>query len=122
MSTVRFIGIKQFDDFEQTTITTLCTRYMEKLERDLPKEFKLAFHCKLHKKQGKQKYSFHGRVNTPNFLFSSEASDWDLRRTVHKVMKKLERELQHKYKTEGQPQEKLRPKRGRSVKRFTAPQ
>ena len=31
----------------------------------------------------------------------SKHADWDLPRTVHKTIKNLEQEIQHKYKTEG---------------------
>jgi len=121
MSTVRFIGLNTFDSTDQSIIKTLCTRYMEKLERDLNPQFKLSFHCKRYRAQGKPKHSFHARIQMhTKLIVHSQATDWDLRRTVHKVMQKLERELQHKYKTEGQPQERLRSKRGTSLKQFSS--
>ena len=67
----------------------------------------------IYKTKGKAKYSFNCRANSPQANFHSEASDWDLLRTVHKVMKKMELEVKKYHKSGSQPQEKVHPKRAK---------
>jgi hypothetical protein len=59
------------------------------------------------------KYSFHARVDGPQFAAKADAVDWDMRRTVHKVMQALENELEHKMKKHGQKQERFHPKKAK---------
>ncbi len=112
MAVVNFIGIKQFDTDESRVIKTLVQRHMEKIERIIP-GYKLVFHTKLYKTQGKVKYSFNGRVTNPNIRLHSEAADWNLSTTVHKVMKKLFNEAKKQCRVGSQPQEKFHPKRAK---------
>ncbi len=109
----RFVNIKQFDIQESSKIKELSEEYSEKFERHLPNsKLSLDLHKQKEKeKSDKVKYAIHARLITENTTLISKASDWDLARTLHKVFKGMENEIQHKYRTEGQPQEKLPRKR-----------
>ena len=56
---------------------------------------------------------FNARIESPDMVLKSDASDWDLRRTVHMLMKALENELKRRFKTEGQKQERFHPKKAK---------
>ena len=112
MSKVNYIGLKSLDATEGEILKTLVLKYLVKLDRSLPNG-NVKFHVKLHEIGGKVKYSFHARVKAEKEILGSAADDWDLRRTVHKVMKKLLSSVEHKLKLDGQKQEKFHPKRAK---------
>jgi len=98
---VKFIGLKDLTQEEANLVTVLVEEYALKYQRDLP-DFNLIIRIKkLSKTGGKHKYSIHARLNDPSTILVSQAFDWDFPRTIHKSMKKLGNELQHKFKTEG---------------------
>lgn len=97
---IQFIGLNGLEKKESDIIKGLAVEYYNRVLRDLPQAL-LVLQVKIYKEEGKQKFSMHARINHPSIVLAAQAADWDLRRTVHKVMKKIERELQHKYKTEG---------------------
>jgi ribosome-associated translation inhibitor RaiA len=111
MSVVRYVGLKALGD-QESVVKTLVERYMEKLERDLP-YYDMVVHVKLYKEEGKPKYFFQARVQSPDVKLRADAVDWDLRRTVHKVMKRLETEMNHTFKNDAQPQERFHPKKAK---------
>lgn len=116
MAVVKFVNLKNFDAFEVARIKTLTIRYMEKLERDLPPLFSMVLRGKKYEKEGSRvKYDFHVRLERP--ILTSHAADWDLSRALHRVMQKLEREIQKKFKTEGQKQGKIHVKESRKRRR-----
>ena len=108
MATIRFVNLKQFGIFERMKVKSLSTKHTKKLERDLP-NLDVVLHCKRYEKDGESsKYSFHAKVQRP-IVFATQSSDWDLATAVHKVMGKLERGVQKKFKTEGR--KKIKTKR-----------
>ncbi len=102
---VRFIGLNAFTKEEVKQIKELSELYSKKIIRDFPKA-KLVIHTKKHETAGKVgkavKYSFHARVESPIILLSSEAADWDLKKVIHETLRKLEIEMQHKFRTDAQ--------------------
>ena len=99
---IQFKGLVNFDTLEEATIKQLAREYYDKLLRDI-KDALLVLDLKKYENEGKKvKYALHSRVESGSTLIlNTKASDWDLRRTLHKLFKKLERELQHKYKLKG---------------------
>lgn len=99
---IQFKGLVNFTTLEEATIKKLTREYYDKLLRDI-KDALLVIDLKKYENQGKRtKYAFHSRVESGKTLvLVTKASDWDLRRTLHKLFQKLERELQHKYKLKG---------------------
>jgi len=102
---LRFIGLKAFTEKETNEIRELSELYSQKILRDLPKA-NIIIHTKKHETAGKVgkavKYSLHARVEAPSILLSSEAADWDLKKVVHETLRKLETEMQHKFRTDAQ--------------------
>mgnify|MGYP001561776779 CR=1 FL=1 len=118
MADVRFINLRTFDATEVARIKTIVLPYAEKLQRDIH-NCSVAFYGKKYDKAGERaKYSFHVRLEGPSYLLSAHAFDWDVKIATHKVMKKLENEIKHKFKTDGQKQGKIHVKeRERQQKR-----
>ena len=112
MSKVNYVGINSLNRTESGILKKLVMGYLKQLDRSAPKA-NVRFHVKLHEIGGKLKYSFHARLNLGKDTLSSEAADWDLRRTVHKVMKKLLTAVEHKLHSEGQKQQKFHPRKAK---------
>lgn len=111
MGVVQFVGLKKLGD-DAGTAQNLIEKYMEKLDRDFP-DHQLIVHTKLHNIGGRVKYSFHARLDHPQMLAKADAVDWDLKRTVHKVMQALENEIEHRFKIHAQKQERFHPKKAK---------
>lgn len=102
---IKFIGLNTFTKKEATQIKELSELYSKKIIRDFPKA-NIIIHTKKHETSGKTtkaiKYSFHARVESPTVLLNSEAADWDLKKVIHETLRKLEMEMQHKFRTDAQ--------------------
>jgi len=101
---IQFIGVKKLPPEDQALVHALSTEYYPKIKRSLKNLTSLAVHVKEYKKAGRRhKYSIHVRVLAPTQIFeSTKAADWDLRRTLHKAFKDVEREIQHQLHTDDQ--------------------
>lgn len=103
-----FVGLKDFDEAEQEKIKLLTKESCVRIDMDLPTST-LILQIKKHAAKGKRvNYSVHARVNAPSYLLEAKADDWDLATVLHKVFDKVMHQIQHKFRTEGQPQEKHR--------------
>ncbi len=100
---IQFIGLNDLEMPEQALVNKLATSYHEKIRRQLSNMTSLVVHIKIHKKTGTHhKYSLHARALAPSKMFESTATDWDLAKALHKVFIEMEREIQHKLKTDSQ--------------------
>lgn len=99
---IQFVGLINFNESESVTIKQLTQEYYDKILRDVKDALLIISLKKYDQKETKCKYAFHSRVESGStVLLTSEASDWDLKRTLHKLFQKLEKGLQHKYKLKG---------------------
>jgi len=99
---IKFIGLDIFTKKESDKIKELSELYFKKILRNFPKS-NLIIHAKKHDVTGKAvKYSVHARVEAPNILLNSKAADWDLKKVIHETLRKLETEMQHKFRTDAQ--------------------
>lgn len=100
MEAIQYIGIDQLDDTEKQVLDKLSAEYYEKIQRMLKNETSIVIHVKEYEKQGsRKKYSLHVRAIAPTVIFeSSNASDWDLARTLHKAFNDIEKQIEHRFK------------------------
>tara|TARA_Y100000310_G_C20668295_1_gene808840 strand:- start:2171 stop:2614 length:444 start_codon:yes stop_codon:yes gene_type:complete len=112
MGILRYVGIRSLAKLEQDKVKTLMLKYMEKLDRYFV-NYNCKIHLKTHDVEGRPNYSFHARIFNPDFLFSAKADDWDLNKTVHKLMKKVLTEAEHKFHKGEQKQQKFHPKKAK---------
>ena len=101
---IQFVGVDVLPSNEQAVLQDLCTEYYEKIRRGIKNLTSLVVHLKEYSQEGgRHKFSFHIRAVSPAHTFvSTHSSDWDLARTLHRVFKNIERELQHKLKVDDQ--------------------
>ncbi len=109
---VTYSGLKQLTKQETTIVKALVLRYMKKLDRSVPGAT-LRFHGKLSDVGGRSRNTFTVHLRHGKTSLRVEAEDWDLQRTVHKVMKKLTTAVEHALHQEGQPQQKFHPKKAK---------
>ncbi len=99
---IEFIGLKDLKTEEVEKLTEIADHYHGKLAVRIPK-FLLKLHVKKFEKAGtnRAKFSSHLRLESPQIIAISESHDWDLSKTIHTCFKKLESELNHKFRLEG---------------------
>lgn len=104
MAEIKVNGIELLDEKEKEAATRLLNEYIPKIERLLKKEFVLEVYFKEHEKDGKRKkYSIDAKaVSSTNVIFSVSGFDWDFARTLHKVMNKLQTEIEHRFHSSDQ--------------------
>ena len=101
---ISYIGLKNLDNLEISKIKNLSVEYCEKFERNLGKDALLILHLQKYRVKGKRaKYSIHAKINSPSLILNANAADWDLNRTLHKVLKKFKGEIEHKFKPKPKP-------------------
>jgi len=98
MEKIEVIGIDNLTEEEKNTANNLLKGYIPKIERLVKNNILIKMHVKEHKKDGKgKKYSLHFEVIFAGKMLNSDAWDYDLSRTIHKAMKKIETEAEHKF-------------------------
>jgi hypothetical protein len=109
---VRYIGVNSLEVFEREIMKKLVMDYMVKLNRILHNP-NARFHVKLLRVNGKMMYSFSVRLKIGKEFMSFNVEDWDMRRTVRKVMTKVLNAVEKELKIKGQKQQKFHPKKAK---------
>jgi len=94
---IQISGIRDFKDDEKEVINKITTEYKDKFTKLLNNPGTVTIYFKKEKKQGdKAKYSIKLRVDNPKLEASS--LDWELSDALHKVLKKVESEIRHRFR------------------------
>lgn len=94
---IEFNGKNILNEEEKKVVDQLSKEYYEKVQRQLKKPFLFKIQISEHNSGGKRKkYSFEVNVICSGEIFKAQAFDWDCARTIHKLMKKIETEIEHK--------------------------
>ena len=102
MELIQIANIDVLNEDEKELLTTLANEYYQKVIRALKNECSIKINIKEYGRvednpDKKVKYSIHVVVTTATKLrFESGADDWDFARTIHKVFKDIERQIEHK--------------------------
>lgn len=97
MEPIQIIGIDELKEEEKEIVNVLANDYYGKIQRVLKNEISIKVHIKQHSKTGKRhKSDIRVKVVAPTKTFESQEADWDLARTLHRVFKNIERQLEHK--------------------------
>ena len=109
---ISYVGLNSLDSTEREIVKKLVSSYSDKINRygGIPS---LRVFLKLYKKQGKEKYSMHARLEVKKEVIDAKVYDWDIRRTTHAIMQKLLNGLEHKFHRDQQKQQKFHPKKGK---------
>ena len=87
------------DDNEKEVIEKLAQEYYDKIARAIKNDISMNMHLKTYSKGGKQKeWEIKAKIAGPTKIFESKETDWDLARTLHKVFKSIERQIEHRFK------------------------
>lgn len=98
MEKIEVVGINNLTEEEKKIANNLLKEYIPKIERLVKNDILIKMHVKEYKKDGKgKKYSLHFEVIFSGTMLHSDAWDYDLSRTIHKAMKKIESEAEHKF-------------------------
>jgi len=110
MDAIRYIGLNDLGAEEKTTVNKLTDEYFQRLKRDMHNELQLVVHVKvLHQKESKRKeYHMEARAEAPTQIFESSNEDWNIEVCTHDLFRKLEKEIKHKFHSEGSDNTKNR--------------
>lgn len=100
MEPIQIIGMDEIeDDIDRETVNKIINIYYGKIQRSLKNVTSVSLHVKAHSKGGKaKKWDLRVKVIAPTKVFESQESDWELARTLHRVFKNIEREIEHYFK------------------------
>jgi len=88
-------GVDLLTEKEKQLTNRLLNEYYVRIQRQIKNLTVFSFDLKEYKKEGKaKKFSVHIRVEAPTRIFEADYADWDLARTIHKVLNKLMNEIE----------------------------
>ncbi len=91
-------GFELLDENEKRDFNELFEKYSQKIERKLKGISSIVIHLKEYRKLGsRKKFSIHAKFVYSGKMFEADAFDWDFKRTVHKIFRKIEEELEHRF-------------------------
>lgn len=100
MEEVEIKNIEILSPEEKEKTKKLLEEYLKKIKRLIKDNPKLIMHIKEYNTEGKQKkFSINIDLHFSGRRIKSEATDWDLTRTIHKSMIKLQNEIEHIFHT-----------------------
>ena len=95
---IRFVGLNKLAEEEQSKVKLIAERAFEKYSAKI-KDPLFVLHVKLANKEGNRKeFNIKARLESPDGMFEASHFDYDLPKTLHKVMDHLENQLKHKLK------------------------
>lgn len=98
MASIETRGLDLLSKEEKAKTKMILNEYYSKIKRLIKNDLTLKIDLKEYKKDGKgKKYSISAEAFLPGKIFNSEAWSWDLERAIHKAMKMIETEIEHKY-------------------------
>lgn len=98
MKEVDLINTEILTEEEIRVTNSLIGEYSPKIKRLVKMPISLKIHFKGYEKNAqKKKYSLHAEIIFAGKTLNAEAWDYDLSRAIHRVMEKIETEVEHKF-------------------------
>ena len=95
MEQIAIVDADRISEEDKSAMIKIAADNIPKIQR----VFKDPISLKLHyKKHGTRKYDIRVAVNSPDKKLEAQESDWDLKRTLHKVFENIQREIEHKFR------------------------
>ncbi len=95
---IRYVGLTKLPESEQDKVKLLAEKAFEKYSMKLEEPL-MTLHVKLANKEGNQKeYNIKARLESPSGQFEASHFDYDLPKTLHKVLDHLENQVRHKFR------------------------
>lgn len=96
---IYYTGMKILSGTEQSQVKNILEAEYPRLVEIMPKKQDLKVLIKSYNNAGTRvKYSMHLRLGGSFKAVATEAADWDLKRTTHKAVKNLEKEMEHTFR------------------------
>lgn len=100
---IEIINIEILDEKEKKIADKLLGEYHKKIQRLVKNPLSLKIHIKEYDRDGKKsKYSLNAEAIFSGRMIESSDWDYDFARAIHKAMKKLENEVEKKFKVSEQ--------------------
>lgn len=99
---IEFIDSKTLNEDELSVAQRVVTAHSKKMERLLPGHKLVVKFSKKDVTGKRARYVIRCRIDCPSCIASAQAEDWELARTLHKVLDKIDHELEHKFKKNSQ--------------------
>lgn len=96
-------GFESLKEEEKAEVNRILEASYEKIKRKTRTDFILKVVLKVYSKPGedgkdkRKKYSVQASISGSVRSFDASADDWDLNKTLHKVLIKLENEVEHAF-------------------------
>ena len=98
MEQIEITGLDILTEEEKKLSDKLLNEYYPKIQRQVKNIITLKVHIKEYEKNGeRKKYSINIKVINSTDVFEANAHDWDFARTMHKVLKKIETEIENRF-------------------------
>ncbi len=101
---LKIVGFDMIEEQDRKDFEKIFNDYMEKSQKRMKNISSFNIDLKEYKKESnRKKFSIHLRIaiDTKN-KFEAEAADFDLKRTLHKLFKKIDEQLEHRFHTSDQ--------------------
>lgn len=103
MEPIEIRGVNLLTEEEKKLADELLNEYYPKIQRRIKNIISLKVHIKEYKKDGtRKKYSINVSVINSTDVFEANAHDWDFARTMHKVLNKIENEIEGRFHSSNQ--------------------
>ena len=90
-------GLNLLTKIEKDKVNEILSKFYNKIQRHFKEPIKLESHSKEYNVEGKRKkYSVHIKIHTTR-NFEADYADWDVSKTLHKVLNKLSNEIEKKF-------------------------
>ena len=90
---IRFVGLKELSDEEVLKTQNLAKKYLPKFERHFDSPLLQILIKKKDVEGTRCRYEIKSHLEAPNVRLASDANDWDIAKTLHKALQKLENEI-----------------------------
>ena len=95
MINLQTVGFEALTPKTRNEFQKLFDEYSKKIGRRLKDARSFKIHLKEYNFGGKTKFSIHVLASYYGKSIEADSSDWDLKRTFHKVFKKIEEQIEH---------------------------
>ncbi len=98
MEEIKFVGLKELEDVDQTMVNTIVSEYYDKIKRSLHNETTLVVHIKSAANEGhRHRYDVKLRAQAPTKIFEANSEEWDLASAIHGTCKDLLKQIEHAF-------------------------
>ena len=95
MINLETVGFEILTEKTRSEFQKLFDEYSKKIGRRLKDARSFQIHLKEYNFGGKTKFSIHVLASYYGKSIEADAADWDLKRTFHKALKKIEEQIEH---------------------------